>query len=227
MDSIRIFGYKSFKKLEVQLHPINLLIGANGAGKSNFLSLFEMLGNVYEKRLGAYVAQVGGVDKLLYQGRKVTDKIDLELRQDKNFYHLELMEADGKLMIQNEAVGYSNFPARFESVNINQYADESKLKEYVGTRSGDYLNEYISQIRKFHFHDTGRRSPFTADSSSGTADSFSSSSISTDSRMLLVISILSSTGTSASSSFRRMASETKSANIFADSAVSILSVWHT
>ena len=67
----------------------------------------------------------------------------------------------------------------------------------------------------------------TADSSSGTADSFSSSSISTDSRMLLVISILSSTGTSASSSFRRMASETKSANIFADSAVSILSVWHT
>ena len=65
MDSIRIFGYKSFKKLSVQLHPINLLIGANGAGKSNFLSLFEMLGNIYEKRLGAYVAQVGGVDKLL------------------------------------------------------------------------------------------------------------------------------------------------------------------
>ena len=31
-----------------------------------------MLGNIYEKRLGAYVAQVGGVDKLLYQGRKVT-----------------------------------------------------------------------------------------------------------------------------------------------------------
>ena len=51
MDSIRIFGYKSFKKLSVQLHPINLLIGANGAGKSNFLSLFEMLGNIYEKRL--------------------------------------------------------------------------------------------------------------------------------------------------------------------------------
>nr|MBP6975194.1 AAA family ATPase [Candidatus Paceibacterota bacterium] len=41
MDSIRIFGYKSFKELSVQLHPINLLIGANGAGKSNFLSLFE------------------------------------------------------------------------------------------------------------------------------------------------------------------------------------------
>ena len=45
MDYIRINGYKSFKKLSVQLRPINFLIGANGAGKSNFLSLFEMLGN--------------------------------------------------------------------------------------------------------------------------------------------------------------------------------------
>ena len=164
MDSIKIQGYKSFKNLSVQLHPINLLIGANGAGKSNFLSLFEMLGNIYEKRLGVYVAQVGGVDKLLYQGRNVTEEIDLELKQANNFYQLSLMESDGKLMVQNEAVGYDKTPASFESVNINQYADESKLKEYVGTRSGDYLNEYISQIRKFHFHDTGRRSPFTADS---------------------------------------------------------------
>lgn len=164
MDYIRINGYKSFKNLSVQLHPINLLIGANGAGKSNFLSLFEMLGNVYEKRLAAYVAQVGGVDKLLYQGRKVTEHIDLELGQNQKFYQLSLMESDGKLMVQNEAIGKENFPAAFESVNINQYSEESKLKEYMSTKTGEYLNEYISQIRKFHFHDTGRRSPFTADS---------------------------------------------------------------
>ena len=100
MDSIRIFGYKSFKKLSVQLHPINLLIGANGAGKSNFLSLFEMLGNIYEKRLGAYVAQVGGVDKLLYQGRKVTDRIAVNLLIAKSEYDLALLESDGKLIVE-------------------------------------------------------------------------------------------------------------------------------
>lgn len=163
MDYIRINGYKSFKNLSVRLRPINLLIGANGAGKSNFLSLFEMLGNVYEKRLAAYVAQVGGVDKLLYQGRKVTEHIDLELKQNQKFYQLSLMESDGKLMVQNEAIGIENLPTAFESVNINQYSEESKLKEYMSTKTGEYLNEYISQIRKFHFHDTGRRSPFTSD----------------------------------------------------------------
>ena len=62
MDSIRIFGYKSFKQLSVQLNPINLLIGANGAGQSNFLFLFEMLGNTYEKKAGEFVDQVGGVE---------------------------------------------------------------------------------------------------------------------------------------------------------------------
>lgn len=163
MDSIKVVGYKSFRELTVQLRPINLLIGANGAGKSNFLSLFEMLGNIYEKRLGAYVAQVGGVDKMLYQGRKVTDHILLQLRQADNFYQLSLMESDGKLIVEQETVGYEDTPSHSESVNINRYAEESRLKEYVGTRPGDYLNEYISQIRKFHFHDTGRRSPFTAD----------------------------------------------------------------
>lgn len=48
MYSISIKGYKSFKDITVRLNPINILIGSNGAGKSNFLSLFELLGNAYE-----------------------------------------------------------------------------------------------------------------------------------------------------------------------------------
>ncbi len=39
MDSISIKGYKSFKDITVELGKINILIGSNGAGKSNFLSL--------------------------------------------------------------------------------------------------------------------------------------------------------------------------------------------
>ena len=163
MDSIRIFGYKSFKKLSVQLHPINILIGANGAGKSNFLSLFEMLGNIYEKRLGAYVAQVGGVDKLLYQGRKVTDRIAVNLLIAKSEYDLALLESDGKLIVEREVVGCYDDVCPLDLVRksvITEFQSESSLKDH----KEEDLSNYISQIRKFHFHDTGRRSPFTADS---------------------------------------------------------------
>lgn len=163
MDFVKIQGYKSFKKIAVCLHPINLLIGANGAGKSNFLSLFEMLGNLYEKRVASYVAQMGGVNKFFYQGLKQTEKIEIEIGQKLNSYVLSLMESDGKLLIAHEKLGYSYF-GQLSTVDIGKYQEEAGLKDYDGMRRGDYIKGYISQIRKFHFHDTGRRSPFTADS---------------------------------------------------------------
>lgn len=56
MNSITVKGYKSFKDITVPLKPINILIGSNGAGKSNFLSLFALLGNAYNGLLARSVA---------------------------------------------------------------------------------------------------------------------------------------------------------------------------
>lgn len=43
MDKIEIKGYKSFKDLTLDLRAINILIGSNGSGKSNFLSFSSSL----------------------------------------------------------------------------------------------------------------------------------------------------------------------------------------
>jgi predicted ATPase len=37
MDKIEIKGYKSIHDMELELGHINILIGANGSGKTNFL----------------------------------------------------------------------------------------------------------------------------------------------------------------------------------------------
>lgn len=164
MDSITIKGYKSFKDITVPLRKINILIGSNGAGKSNFLSLFELLGNAYDGFLARSVAQSGGVDKLLHQGRKVTDRITIKVVEDRNSYWLDLMESDGALMVENEKLGYSSFPNHWTYNDIANYKPETSLKEYQGMTRGDYIKNYISQIKKFHFHDTGSKSPFTGES---------------------------------------------------------------
>ena len=39
VNEVTIKGYKSFKDLHLKLEGLNLLIGSNGSGKSNFLSL--------------------------------------------------------------------------------------------------------------------------------------------------------------------------------------------
>ncbi|MGL4584426.1 MAG: AAA family ATPase, partial [Flavobacterium sp.] len=41
LDKVDIKGYKSLKELSMEIAPINILIGANGSGKSNFLSFFN------------------------------------------------------------------------------------------------------------------------------------------------------------------------------------------
>lgn len=56
IDSISIKDYKSIKELEdFALTNLNILIGANGAGKSNFISFFKMLNMVIDKRFQEYV----------------------------------------------------------------------------------------------------------------------------------------------------------------------------
>ena len=56
IDTISIEGYKSFAKVDqFALRNLNVLIGANGAGKSNFLSLFRLLTALSQGNLPSFV----------------------------------------------------------------------------------------------------------------------------------------------------------------------------
>ena len=159
MDKIEIKGYKSFKDLTLYLNPINILIGSNGSGKSNFLSFFEFLNRMYEQKLTEYVAISGGVDKFFFQGSKVTDTIYANIKFQENSYLIELKEGDGKFVLSKECIGYND-----DYYEIGHFNNESNIKSYNGLQRGDYIKRYLSEIKKYHFHDTGKSSPFTKES---------------------------------------------------------------
>ena len=52
-------GFKSIKEMDLELRSLNVLIGANGAGKSNLVSFFKMLSELAGGRLQNYVASAG------------------------------------------------------------------------------------------------------------------------------------------------------------------------
>jgi predicted ATPase len=79
LERIEITGYKSIRELQLDLEPLNVLIGANGAGKSNLISVFQLLNEIVRENLSRYVVQAGGADAFLYYGRKTTDQIELIL----------------------------------------------------------------------------------------------------------------------------------------------------
>ena len=57
LSKVIIKGYKSIKKCELSLNNINVLIGCNGSGKSNFISAFAMLQDVLQKKSSAFYGE--------------------------------------------------------------------------------------------------------------------------------------------------------------------------
>ena len=75
IENVIIKNFKSIRDLELPLTNLNVLIGSNGVGKSNFISFFEMAKAIFEQRFGSYTLDKGGIDNLLYRGRKISKEI--------------------------------------------------------------------------------------------------------------------------------------------------------
>lgn len=157
--SLTVSGYKSIRELkEFPLHDLNVLIGANGAGKSNFIGLFRLLNEMYEKQLQLFVQTHGGPDALLHFGRAVTDRVHAEFYFAKNGYLFDLVPTqDNRLVFEREVskflgVYYNSQP----SATLGTGHDESKLKEANDPYS-PFVRPSVSNWRVYHFHDTSER----------------------------------------------------------------------
>ena len=74
ITKIEIEGFKSIKECSLDLKMINVLIGSNGSGKTNFISLFKMLQSMIDGDLQSYVSKHGGPNAFLFFGSKRTEK---------------------------------------------------------------------------------------------------------------------------------------------------------
>lgn len=156
LQNINIEGFKSIRNLNLDLSPINILIGANGVGKSNFISFFKLVNNIYGQRLQQYSLKEGA-DNLLYYGRKTTEEISGELNFGNSTYVFKLQpNSTGGLFIAEEK---SNFYPKlndisFESSNVLE-------SEIIGSKQYriEYLNEHLESYKIYHFHDTGSSAP--------------------------------------------------------------------
>ena len=81
LDSITLKGFKTIKALDLKPRPLTVLIGTNGAGKSNFISFFRMMSWMLADpdNLQLYVSQQGGASMLLHDGPAKTREIEAEL----------------------------------------------------------------------------------------------------------------------------------------------------
>ena len=174
LESISIKGFKSIRDVDVKLRDINVLIGANGSGKSNFLEVFSFLQATLSGDLGfrgrgeavhSYVARAGGAERLLHFGSKVTEHFDIHIefqRPQADFSFEATITDDGTLSFGS---GFGGEKATLDAIaegvhNFPLQEDDANESEIGPINSSNYIRSHLlSSWRLYHFHDTSRSAP--------------------------------------------------------------------
>ncbi|SFQ30994.1 Predicted ATPase [Roseivivax halotolerans] len=163
ISKIFISGFKSIDQTqEIELTGLNVVLGANGAGKSSFVAFFKLLSEMMKGNLQVWSGQQGGADRLLSYGIKHSQEIRSKIRFGLNGYDFKLVPVDnGGLIFLSEDI-YFNGRYGEKWINLGNGHAEAKLpkshyeREFTGTE-GDmisYAYESISHWQIYHFHDT-------------------------------------------------------------------------
>lgn len=159
---LKVEGYKSIKDLDLRLEPINILLGSNGVGKSNFISLFSLLRNVYLKNLQNYIQTKGGADSFLYFGKKHTDQISIDIcfgddESDINRFIMRMQEAQDSLLVKSVETAFLSYGDWHNKI----YEEDVKESNFQNINKGQayFVNDYLKEFDVYHFHDTGDKSP--------------------------------------------------------------------
>jgi len=158
LSGIHLGGFRSIETLQfLELAKINVLIGANGAGKSNLIAFFRLLNSIAGGRLQEFVGRAGGANTLLHYGAKQTPMMWGELQFDRETdsggytFSLSRTETDS-FIFSNEEVWYRERtdPTPRAVHRLGSGHRESLL---TADESSD-LMALLTGIRVFHFEDT-------------------------------------------------------------------------
>lgn len=157
--SIGIGGFKSIKDLQsLSIRPVNVLIGANGAGKSNLISFFRLLRSIQAEKLQEFVGRAGGANTLLYYGAKTTGtmwvSVRFEVKAGNALYLFQLSNtATDSLIFSDEQVEY---PITKDSNPKRDRLGSGQRESLLVSQVSDFteIRELLAAIQIYHFEDT-------------------------------------------------------------------------
>ena len=139
INKLTIKGYKSIRCLEnFELRNINILIGPNGAGKSNFLEFFRLLEEISkgEESLWRYARYIGGIDKILFMGSKITPS------------------AEVVIWTSGARISFEISPTQDSRLETPVTETSGLEPAHKDTKLDSLLRETYRNHRFYHFHDT-------------------------------------------------------------------------
>jgi len=165
LTNIHLEGFKSVngEGQDIPLGDITVLLGANGAGKSNLISFFKMLNYMMTGALQIYIGESGFADSLLYYGSKRTPRLRASLTfsnaDSEDTYHFALAHATGDTLIFTEEsfVWQKHDSDTPYVVQLDPGSKESGLAEKgKSDKTADVISSLLKGCSFFQFHDTSK-----------------------------------------------------------------------
>lgn len=159
---VRIEGFRSLAKIDLELPRLAVLIGSNGAGKSNFIRFFEMVSwMLRSQKLQEFIISHGGGADQFFMGPRETPCIDAEIQMDTDIgsneyrFCLAHLAAGDTVMVMDEAYRYSakERDGLADWKVLSGGTKESGLIER-DTNTAKTIVHLLKQCSVYQFHDT-------------------------------------------------------------------------
>jgi predicted ATPase len=162
LQRVILKGFKSIKEMDLELRPLNVLIGANGAGKSNLVSFFKMLNEMMATRLQQYISTTGRAQSILHFGPKVTPqmqaRLEFEVGKAVDTYTMRLFHAAGDTLVfaeENLSFHQKGY-LKPKLISLGSGHEETRIGREAGKgeRTVKVFRHLLDHCRVYHFHDT-------------------------------------------------------------------------
>jgi len=164
LKKVSIQNFRSIKTcIDLELNDINILIGSNGVGKSNFIKFFTMVRKIAESDLQNFVAENGYANKILYFGRKESDFIYGKLSFEKgNAYEFHLLpNNEDMLYFGRERAYFNSYSEDIGQGGHSETKINAEISQHFYSSGGvtGYTKKGLESFEAYHFHDTSPKAP--------------------------------------------------------------------
>ena len=159
---IKIQGFRSIKEMTLELRPLNILIGANGAGKSNLIAFFKLVNELMGGRLQEHIGATGRATANLHFGPKRTPQLEAEMAfqtdNGTDTYRMRLFHAAGDALIFAEETLFFHQTGYLEPKVVPLGVGHQETRIGYAAEQDDpvakTLRFLLNHCRVYHFHDT-------------------------------------------------------------------------
>jgi len=148
LTEIKISNFKSFNDVTINLNDFNVLIGANGSGKSNFINIFKFLNDIINKGLDDAISMQGGIKYLKNFNNSFDVPLTIELKSKERFmfpltkngvlYHVEFSDLNYSIQLGFKE-NLENYEIISEKVALKGIFYKSNIKPRKGFISSDEI----------------------------------------------------------------------------------------